>query len=162
MNLLADAPAEILWLLALLMLAAGIEDAVRMRISNLLSAAVLLLAVAAAAIVGIEAGVWQNLLVFTLLLALGTWLFSTGKFGGGDVKMLAATGLWVDFLGAVGLLAAVFIAGGVLAFLVIGSRLIAPAALKSRVIVLRPGSGIPYGIAIAVGTLITIAAERLR
>ena len=162
MNMIADAPTWILWLLALLMLAAAIEDAVRMRISNFISGAVMLLAVATAAIVGIEVSIWQNLLVFILLLAAGTWLFSTGKFGGGDVKLLAAAGLWANLLSSVSLLATVFISGGVLAFVVLGSRVVAPTALKSRMIVLQPGSGIPYGIAIAIGTVITIAVERLR
>lgn len=162
MNLIAESPAILLWLFGLLLFAGAIEDAVRMRISNLISGAVLLLGIVAAIAVGLELRMWQNLIVFGTLLAAGIVLFSAGKFGGGDVKLLAATGLWVDLEGAVRTFAAVFIAGGVLAFLVIGSRLIAPEAMASRVIVLRPKSGIPYGIAIALGTMITIAVERLR
>lgn len=161
MNLVADAPGLVVALLALLLLAGAVEDAARMRISNLTSLAILLLAVAGAFASGIEPAAWQNLLVFAALLGLGTLLFSTGKFGGGDVKLLAATGLWFDFMGALGMLAAVFIAGGVLALLIIAGRAFAPDGLRSRTAVLRPGSGIPYGVAIAAGTLVTIALERL-
>lgn len=162
MNLIEQSPPAFLWLLGLLLLAGAAEDAVRMRISNLISGAVLLLGIAAAVAIGPDFDLWENLLVFAALLGAGTALFATGKFGGGDVKLLAATGLWVDLLGSLGLLATIFIAGGVLAFLIIGSRMIVSEALRSRVMVLRPNAGIPYGIAIAAGTLIVIAAERLR
>lgn len=161
MNLVAEAPPVLVGLFALFLLAGAVEDAVRLRISNLICLAILLLAVAAAVASGIELAIWQNLLVFAALLSLGTVLFSTGKFGGGDVKLLAVTGLWFDLTGALGMLAAVFIAGGVLALLIIGGRALAPESLGRRVAVLKPGSGIPYGVAIAVGTLITIGLERL-
>lgn len=161
MNLVAEAPSILVGLLAALLLAGAAEDAVRMRISNLVSLGILVLAVASAFAAGVEADIWQNLLVFVSLLGLGTLLFSTGKFGGGDVKLLAATALWFDLLGALRMLSAVFIAGGVLALLIIGSRTIAPASIRSRTAVLQPGSGIPYGLAIAAGTLITVAIERL-
>lgn len=162
MNLFAESPAAILWLLGALLLAGAAEDAARLRISNMISLAILLLAVVAAFVVGLETGVWKNLAVFAGLLAVGTWLFSTGKFGGGDVKLLAVTGLWTDLWGSIRLLSAVFIAGGILAFIVLGSRVAASERLKGKVAVLKPGAGIPYGIAIAAGALITIAVERLR
>lgn len=162
MNLISESPAAILWLLGALLLAGAAEDAARLRISNLISLGILLLAVVAAVLVGLEPGLWENLAVFAALLAFGTWLFSTGKFGGGDVKLLAVTGLWVDLLGSLRLLSAVFIAGGVLAFVILGSRVLASDAAKERIAVLKPRAGIPYGIAIAAGTLITIAVERLR
>lgn len=161
MNLVAEAPSVLVALLALLLLAGAVEDAARLRISNLISLAILLLAVASAVASGIQLALWQNLLVFAALLALGTVLFSTGKFGGGDVKLLAVTALWFDLMGALGMLAAVFIAGGALAVLTIGARAIAPERLRRRTAVLKPGSGIPYGVAIAAGTLITVGLERL-
>lgn len=161
MNLIAEAPALLVGALALLLLAGGIQDAVQLKISNLISLAILVLAVAAALLVGLETGVWQNLALFAALLALGTMLFATGKFGGGDVKLLAVTGLWVDFVGALSLLPAIFIAGGVLALIILGSRLAASQRSKERIAVLRPGSGIPYGVAIAIGSLVVIALERV-
>lgn len=161
MNLIAQAAAPLIWILAALLIAAAIEDSVRLRISNLLSLAILVLAVVAALVAGAKLDAWQNLAVFAGLLALGTLLFATGKFGGGDVKLLAVTGLWVDFVGALQLLSAIFIAGGLLALVVLGSRMVASPALRQRVAVLAPGAGIPYGVAISIGSLFTIAFERV-
>ena len=161
MNLIDQAPTLVVGLFALLLAAAAIEDAVRLRISNLISAAILVLAVVAAVVVGPQVQLWQNLVVFAVLLALGTLLFSTGKFGGGDVKLLAVTGLWVDFVGALWLLSTIFIAGGLLAVVILTSRMVAPESLKKRVDVLRPGAGIPYGIAIAIGALLRIGFAKL-
>ena len=161
MNLIAEAPALLVGLLALLLIAGGVEDAVRLRISNMISLAILLLAVVAALVVGVELVFWKNVAVFAGLLAFGTLLFATGNFGGGDVKLLAATGLWVGFLASLTLLAAVFITGGILALVILGSRMVVPVTWKDRVAVLRPGSGIPYGIAIAIGALITIVLQRM-
>ena len=161
MNLIAQAPALLVGAFALLLLAGGIQDAVQLKISNLISLAILLLAVVAALVVGLDTDVWQNLALFAALLALGTMMFATGKFGGGDVKLLAVTALWVDFAGALSLLSAVFIAGGVLALIILGSRMAASQRSKERIAVLRPGSGIPYGVAIAIGSLVVIALERL-
>ncbi len=160
MNLFASAPEYLLWFLAALLVAAAIQDAVQLKISNLLSGAVLLAGVAAAILSGIEVAIWQNLLVFVLTLVIGTMLFAKGVLGGGDVKLFAAVTLWTNLSGALGLIASIFIFGGILALLIIFGRAAAPERLAARVAVLRPKSGIPYGIAIAVGTLfIVIAAQ---
>lgn len=161
MNLVAQAPAILVGLFAALLLAGAAEDAIRMRISNPIPLGILLLAGVGVFVAGIEVNVWQNLLLFVALLGLGTLMFASGKFGGGDVKLLAATALWFDLLGGLRMLAAVFIAGGVLALLIIGGRAVAPESIRSRTAVLKAGSGIPYGLAIAAGALITIGLERL-
>ena len=54
-------------------------------------------AVVAAVMAGPELALWQNLVVFLALLAVGTPMFAAGKLGGGDVKLLAAVGLWFSF-----------------------------------------------------------------
>lgn len=160
MNLLASSPQWLAVTLAILLAAAAIQDAVRLKISNLISLAVFAAAVVAMAVVGVETSVWQNGLVFAVLLAGGTLLFSTGKMGGGDVKLLAAVGLWCDLGAALTLLPAVFISGGLLALAILLGRVIAPAGAAERVAILKPGSGIPYGIAIAAGALITLALSQ--
>jgi prepilin peptidase CpaA len=160
MNLVALSPGWLAWLLALLLVAAATEDAIRMRVSNLISFGVLALAVVAIALVGLDLRLWQNLVVFLALLAGGTLLFSTGKFGGGDVKLLAALGLWVDFRGALALLIGVSLAGGLLALLILAARMFASEAAAKRVIVLKAGAGIPYGVAIAIGAIITLLLNR--
>lgn len=158
---LAEAPLWCLLLVAALLGAAAIEDAVRLRISNVTSGGVLLTGIVAAIIVGLQWPLWQNLAVFAGLLALGTALFSTGKLGGGDVKLLAAAGIWFTISGAIKLIVLVTLAGGLLALLVILARTLAPrAAGRERPHILVPGSGIPYGVAIAAGALLALYLER--
>ena len=161
MNLAAEAPQWLALLLSLLLIAAAAEDAVRLRISNFTVLLVIVGAIAAAVAVGPEIGLWQNLAVFAGVLAVGTPLFAAGKLGGGDVKLFAAAGLWFDLLGAAGLLLAVALSGGVLALLILLARTLKwSEAARRRVVVLRPGGGIPYGVAIAAGALIAMALQR--
>lgn len=160
MNLFATAPDMILWLLIAAVLAAAIQDAIQLRISNLITIAVLILAVVAALSAGIEVAVWQNLLVFAAALAIGTVLFSRGVLGGGDVKLLAAAMLWTDLNGAIRLIASIFIFGGLLALIIVLLRTMAPAKLSSRVSVLKPRAGIPYAIAIALGTVFMVVVSK--
>ena len=159
-NLFESAPEWLVWLLAALLVAAAVEDAVRLKISNILCLGVLAGAIAAMGFSGPDISLWQNALVFTVLLAGGTFLFSLGKMGGGDVKLMATLGLWCDIPSSLNLLLGVFLSGGVLALLILGARMFAPAAAGRRVVVLRPGSGIPYGVAIAAGGLIALALHR--
>lgn len=154
MNLAASAPLWILALLAMCVAAAAIEDAVRLRISNVTCLAVAILAFVAMALEGISIGLIQNLIVFAAVLAIGTFAFAAGVLGGGDVKLLATLGLWVNFQGLVWLLAATFILGGVLAAVfIIVRRLKNPDAEK------RQGR-IPYGVAIAAGAIMALGAQR--
>ena len=161
MNLAAEAPQWLALVVAVLLLAAAAEDAVRLRISNLIVLLVLLGAIVAAVLVGPELALWQNLAVFSGLLAIGTPMFAAGKLGGGDVKLLAAVGLWFDFTGALQMILAVLLAGGVLALAVLVLRTIGwSEEIRRRVVLLRPGGGIPYGVAIAAGALIAMALQR--
>ncbi|MFC7536369.1 prepilin peptidase [Sphingomonas sp. GCM10030256] len=157
MNLAVLAPQWMTFaLLALLALAAA-EDAVRLRISNLISLAVLLLGIGAMWAVGFRLSLWENLLVLAAVLAVGTWLFSSGRMGGGDIKLFAATGLWFDLEGALLLLVSVALAGGLLALFILAIRMVSwSEGAKERVLVLRPKGGIPYGIAIAAGAALAV------
>ena len=161
MNLTAEAPQWLALTLAILLIAAAVEDAVRLRISNLTVGLVLVGAIVAAITAGFDLRLWQNLVVFLALLAVGTPMFAAGKLGGGDVKLLASAGLWFDFAGAVWLLVAVALAGGVFALLVLVIRSFNwSEEIRRRVVLLRPGGGIPYGVAIAAGALIAMAFQR--
>ena len=161
MSLTAEAPQWLALLLAFLLVAAAVEDAVRLRIANVTVALVLISAITAAIVAGPELRLWQNLVVFLALLAVGTPMFAAGKLGGGDVKLLASVGLWFDFGGAVWLLVAVALTGGVLALLVLVIRSFNWSdEIRRRVVLLRPGGGIPYGVAIAAGALIAMAFQR--
>lgn len=155
MSLVQIAPLWLLLILALILAAAAIQDAAMMRIANLLSLAVLLLGLAAMALHGFAWPMWQNGALFVGLMLLGTAAFATGNLGGGDVKLLAALGLWFDFRDAVLLVIAVTIAGGLLALvMIIGRRLI--ARIRKR----RAKRGmIPYGIAIAAGAAFVMGGQ---
>ena len=161
MNLAIDAPQWLALVFAILLIAAAAEDAARLRISNITVLLVIVAAVLAAVITGPKLSLWQNLAVFAGLLAVGTPLFAAGKLGGGDVKLLAATGLWFALAGAAGMLVVVMRAGGVVALLILAARLPAGSEkVRRRVVILQPGGGIPYGIAISAGALITMALQR--
>lgn len=157
MNLIVDAPLWLIALLAVSLVAAAIEDAVRLRISNLTCLAVFITALIAMAIRGFPAELWQNVIVFALLLLCGTAAFAARLLGGGDIKLLAAVGLWMSFPAAVWLLAAVFMSGGVLAVLFILARPMRRSASKLRG--KHAGSGIPYGLAIVAGAFLVFAAQ---
>ena len=156
MNLLATSPEWLTWLLVLALLAAALQDAAMLKISNVSVIAVLFMAVGAMLISGIEVDIWQNLVAFAVVLSAGTLAYSKGILGGGDVKLLAAVLLWADGATALKLLAAIFICGGLLALLIISLRIFASVSASQRIRVLRPGSGIPYGIAIAAGAILII------
>lgn len=155
MNLIPGSP---IWLIALLfaaLAAAAIEDFVRLKISNLTCIVVLIGALIAVALHGFSLDLWQNALVFVVLLAAGTPLFSAGKMGGGDVKLLACTGLWVNIGDAIWLLATTFIAGGVLALIYLGVRYWRMNRTGEK----YKSKGIPYGIAIAAGASLVFAGQ---
>ena len=161
MNLAVLAPQWLALVLAVLLIAAAVEDGIRLRISNITVALVLVGAIVAAVAVGPAIPLWQNLVVFLVLLAVGTPIFAAGKLGGGDVKLLAATGLWFDFHGALWMLICVAISGGVLAIVVLMLRMIGWSEnLRTKVVLLRPKAGIPYGVAIAAGSLVAMVLER--
>ena len=161
MNLAVEAPQWLALLLTVLLLAAAAEDSVRLRISNVTVLLVMVTAVIAAVVVGPELALWQNVAVFAALLAVGTLMFAAGKLGGGDVKLLAAVGLWFDLKGALWMLLDVVLAGGILAILIIALRSLGwSEKMRRRAVILRPGGGIPYGVAIAAGALIAMALQR--
>ena len=155
MNLAATAPIWLFGLLALTLIAAAVQDMRQLRISNILVLAVATLAIVAMGVVGPSWALWQNGALMVALLAVGTAAFAAGLFGGGDVKMIAALGLWVSLTGAVRLLATIFIAGGILALIFI----------IVRQLLRKPGSGkvkgqLPYGVAIAAGALLAFQMQR--
>jgi prepilin peptidase CpaA len=110
---------------------------------------------------------FSGLAAAALLFILGALLFARNLLGGGDVKLLAATGLWAGFDLMVLLIFTAAIAGGLLAMAQLsplGRFMPAPA---------RPGSAplgndfysrmrqpMPFGVAIALGG-VCVAVARL-
>lgn len=161
MNLAVEAPLWLALLLGFLLVVAAIEDAVRLTISNSLSGLILIAGIVAAVVTGPELALWENLVVFVAILLVGTPLFAAGVLGGGDVKLLACTGLWFNLFGALHMLVAVSIAGGALTLLLLLIRLVGwSEGARSRIRLLQPGSGIPYGVAVAIGAAVSIVMQR--
>lgn len=136
---------------------AAVWDAATFEIPDWLSAGV----AAAFAVWAIAGGLgWAetalHLAVGVAVFVGGLALFAARAFGGGDVKLLAAIGLWTgtDWTGP--LLLAVSLFGGLLCLALLAGR-----ALPERVRRANPGlerllvgeTRVPYGIAIALGTL---------
>jgi prepilin peptidase CpaA len=154
LNLIAAAPTWLIALFGLALVAAAIEDALRLRISNVTSLLVVVGAVAAAVIEGPSLVLWQNVAVLIAILLLGTAAFSAGWLGGGDVKLFAAAGLWFDLRSAIWFVALTFLAGGVVALGYLVSRPFRRGAKNSR------NTRVPYGIAIALGALAMVFIDR--
>lgn len=154
MNLISAAPAWLLFIFGIALLAAAIEDMVRLRISNVTSLMVLAGAILAALVEGPSWSLWQNLAVFVIILILGTAVFSAGLLGGGDVKLFAAAGLWLDLRSALWFVAFVFLAGGAVAVLYLLSRPFRRGRASAR------NARIPYGVAIALGALALVLVDR--
>ena len=152
MNLLGEAPLWAQLVLVAILFVAAAQDIVRRQISNWLCLAVMIAAIPVIVAIGPSLALWQNGLIFALLLAIGTALFSAGWLGGGDVKLVAALGLWTNLTAMLPLLACILIAGGVLAAVSLVVRSQRPA---------RRAGGVPYGVAIAVGASVVLLQPTL-
>ena len=152
MTLLASAPGWLAAVLFLLLLLAAAEDAWRMEIADWTSGAVAVAALIAAAVEGPETALWQNLLLATAALGFGWLLFRLDAWGGGDVKLLAASALWFDLSSGWKMLVTVSLVGGIETLIVLGLRRLPWSdAARNQALPLRKDEGIPYGIAIALG-----------
>jgi prepilin peptidase CpaA len=155
MNLIVGSPWWLIAFLVLALIAAAVEDALRLRISNLTCAGVIAAALIAMGMHGFSTSLWQNWVIAIAILAIGTPAFAAGWFGGGDVKLLAAIGLWISLKAVLGLISAIFIVGGLVALIYIAARRFRPSSkgTKSR------DRRVPYGLAIVAGALFVFAAQ---
>lgn len=161
MTLLAAAPEWLAALLLLFLALAALEDLWRLEINDWVCAAIAGGAFLAVAMDGPAGELWQNLLLFALLLGAGTLFFVRGWMGGGDVKMLAACSLWFNLDQGWKMLVAVAIAGGIETLTVMLLRVLPwPPSLRKGLAVLQRGEGIPYGVAIAAGVALIGFAVR--
>lgn len=161
MSLLASAPHWLAALLFFFLALAALEDLWRMEINDWVCGAVAASAFLAVAMNGPAGELWQNLLLFALVLGLGTMLFVRAWMGGGDAKLLAACALWFDLSLGWKMLVAVAIIGGMETLLVMLLRALPwHSSLRKRLAVLQRDEGIPYGVAIGAGVALIGAAVR--
>ncbi len=144
---------------------AAVTDVASRRIPNSLSIVValsfLVAGVASPERVDLIGGLW----VAAAILVVGFIGFAFGKIGGGDVKLMAAVGLWAGPAAALNYLILTGLAGGALALLYLAPEIAnalawARAALERRIPALQTVGGgladakvhgLPYGVAIAAG-----------
>src|ERR1700759_265678 len=124
------------------------------RISLLLAGGFLVLAIASG--MG-PTDILQHTGAGALVLALAFFCFAMGWIGGGDAKIAAAAALWFGFSHLMNYLLYASLFGGALTLLLIQFRQWPlPYALAGQPWLMRlhaRESGIPYGIALAIGAL---------
>jgi prepilin peptidase CpaA len=161
--------SALLAMLPLLLGAAAWCDLRWRRIPNVLTGIVALLGLYVVATGAGPATVWGGLGAAAVSLLAGVLLHSLRLFGGGDVKLFAATAIWLGPVPTVTAALATAIAGGILGIAFLRSRPAAspetsgdaPAPLASRVarrFQLDEGHDrerVPYGVAIAAGSMWT-------
>ena len=144
--------ALLLGALALLLVAAGIEDIRFRTIANAKTATIAL----AAPFWWWTSGMalWPDIAVqigcAALVFALFVGVFALGMMGGGDVKLIGALALWLPLLPLLRMLVLMSLLGGVLTVLML---------LEKKV---RGGAGrgpieVPYGVAITLSALIVLS-----
>ena len=149
----------------LILLAAAASDVMHYRIPNLL---VLLLAGAYIVWAGThfsQAAWLSHFGAAALFLAGGLVFYRFGQMGAGDVKLLAAVALWTGLDGALPLLLFVSLCGLLALPLILFARFLVGRAQALKYWnerwpmprVLTPKQGVPYGIAIALGGIVTLA-----
>jgi len=147
-----------LMLFPALMAFAAASDLFTMTISNRVS----LLLVAGFVVLALFGGMGLDGLLSHLgagaaVLAVSFTCFALGWVGGGDAKLAAATGLWFGFGHLMDYLIYASLFGGALTLLLLQFRQWPlPVALGSQAWLLKlhhKETGIPYGIALALGAL---------
>lgn len=138
-----------------LLIAAAWQDLRTLHIANGLSIAIATLFIGWA-VFGLIAGsyTWQafglSIVCGACLFVVGAAAFAGGIVGGGDVKLLAAVGLFAGPGWIVDLLLVTALVGGALGVAVLAGAPIGPAATAGEVALRRR---LPYGPAIAMGGL---------
>lgn len=150
----------------LFLLAAALHDVAARTIPNAAACVVFALGM----ILRFRAGTLvPGLAVVAAVTLLGAIAFQRGLMGGGDVKLLGAVALLVSPGRAPTLVLTIALAGGALSVTYIAlSRVVpAPRALRPPTLVarclraelwrIRRRASLPYGVAIAAGTILTLS-----
>ena len=130
-------------------------------IPNAVSLAVVALYAGFALAGGVDGAWWVGPAVAAAILVAGMGCFAMGWFGGGDVKLLAACGLWAGTAQLMPFLLVTALVGAVLALLTLAARARPIPYLTTNALFIGPqtdgraatADGIPYGLAIAAGGL---------
>ena len=145
---------------ALTMIMAAMKDASTMTIPNWIS---LVLIAGFFVIIPFAWPGWEafgtHLLVGMTFFLVGFAMFAFGWLGGGDAKLMAATGLWWTWPDAMLYVVYTTVLGGLIAIgLLIGRKYIPVRILTEPWAhnMFKDGKKMPYGLALAAGALITL------
>jgi prepilin peptidase CpaA len=146
-------------ILPALVVVAAVSDLMTMTIPNRLVLALATAFAVAAPLAGVGlAEAAQHVGAAALVLALGLALFIPGWIGGGDAKLAAVLALWLGFEPLLTWFVLFALFGGALTLATVSYRNAPlPARLAGVDWIARlhhPKSGVPYGVALAAGTLI--------
>lgn len=138
---------------------AAASDLLTMKISNRLSLGLALAFFPVAWLIGMPwAEVGYHVLASAIVLGVCFAFFAMGWIGGGDAKLAAAIALWFGFAHLPQYLFLAAIIGGVLTLLLLKLRSYPlPISLVGTRWIERlhaPGTGVPYGIALAAAALL--------
>ncbi|MFD1331384.1 prepilin peptidase [Methylopila musalis] len=151
----------VLAVLPALVAVAAVSDLLTMTIPNRLVLAVTAAFAVAAPVAGLSpAEIGLHLAAGALVLAIGMALFIPGWIGGGDAKLAGALALWLGFTPLLEWFVLFALFGGALTFAMLWYR---GVPLPARLVGVdwlarlhRPTSGVPYGVALAAGTLLLL------
>ncbi len=143
-----------------LVIVAALRDTTTMTIPNWLCAAGALAFLPVALASGMTlATTGIGVAVGFAVLVAGIGMFAAQWIGGGDAKLLAVCSMWLGWQQLLPFALWTAIAGGGLAVFLLWARKIAVHIPSQRPdwvqTLLKPGGDVPYGIAIALGALVT-------
>ncbi|MCJ8191035.1 A24 family peptidase [Sphingomicrobium aestuariivivum] len=147
MTLISMVPDWLFILFGLVFLYAAASDIAKRKIPNAAVIALIIGAVVAVVLEGFDTSLWENAAMFAIILAVGTFAFSRGWFGGGDVKLLAATALWFDMADGLRMIVSTAVVGGLVTLVMLMARVAFKG--KDR----EMGRLVPYGVAIGLGAV---------
>jgi prepilin peptidase CpaA len=146
--------------ITILLLVAAISDVIRFVIPNAISIGVAALFFAAWIILPVQTTLIDHVGAGLVVLIVGMVLFRYRVFGGGDVKLWAAAALWFGFGSLYSQIVYISVIGGLLGVLLLVARTWAArygsAHVSAMPPVLQQGAAVPYGVAIAAGTMLTL------
>jgi prepilin peptidase CpaA len=150
---------------AFTMVYAGLMDLTTMRIRNGLVLALVAAYIILAPFAGFTVGeIAWSVAIAAAILAVCFVFFARGWMGGGDVKLLAVTALWLGFDHTPAFLLYTALFGAVLTLAVLRLRFVgAPAFLGNRPWIAKLQSdqaGIPYGVAVSLAALLVFPQTR--
>jgi len=141
----------------LLALYAAVSDWRFFKIPNTISLAVAFLFIPAVLTSPVEISWGVALITAGIAFAIGFALFAMGLFGGGDVKLIAALCLWAHGSLVMPFLLGVALAGALLVFAVLIRHAWHSeeeySFFRRIIIATRSKTPVPYGVAIATGSL---------